>query len=264
MNEITVTGNGILLKGARLILPKSLCNQAIELAHRGAHPGRSGLARRLRYHFFFHDMQKMIEEFVVRCEHCNLFVDKKTNEPIKHHILPENNWDTVAVDLFGPMPSSNHVVVVTDLLSRYPAAKLVKSTKADQVIPALGEIYDTYGNPKVQISDNGPPFDSKRMDNFADKREIQLRKNPPLHPSSNPAENFMRPLGKAMKIGSRTGAAEKESIRSLLLSYRQTPHPSTGISPASMMFRDGYRGGSFLSKRPRRMTSLILDFGINN
>ena len=179
MNEITVTGNGILLKGSRMILPNSLQSKAIELAHQGAHPGRSGLARRLRYHFFFHDMSKAIEEFVLKCDLCNAFVDKKTTEPIKHHTIPDQNWDTVAVDLWGQMPSSNHVVVVTDLLSRYPAAKLVKSTKADQVIPALTEIYDTYGNPKVQISDNGPPFDSKRMDGFAKSRDIELQKNPP-------------------------------------------------------------------------------------
>ena len=51
MREITVTGNGVLLKGSRMLLPKALQSDAIELAHRGAHPGRSGLARRLRYHF---------------------------------------------------------------------------------------------------------------------------------------------------------------------------------------------------------------------
>ena len=60
-------------------------------------------------------MQKLIEKYVIKCNPCNLFVDKKTTEPIRHHELPENNWDTMAVDLFGPMPSSNHVIVVTDI-----------------------------------------------------------------------------------------------------------------------------------------------------
>ena len=84
-------------------------------------------------------------------------MDKKTKEPISHHKVPDKCWSTVAVDLFGPMPSSNHVVVVHDLASRFPAAKLVRSTKADCVIPALADIYDAYGNPETQISDNGPP-----------------------------------------------------------------------------------------------------------
>ena len=37
LNEITITGNGILLKGERIILPASLQSQAVELAHRRAH-----------------------------------------------------------------------------------------------------------------------------------------------------------------------------------------------------------------------------------
>ena len=45
--ELTVTGNGILLKGERMVLPKSLQVEAIQLAHQGSHTGQSGLVRRL-------------------------------------------------------------------------------------------------------------------------------------------------------------------------------------------------------------------------
>ena len=72
-------------------------------------------------------------------------------------------WETVTVDLFGPMPSSRHVVVVQDIGSRFLAAKLVSSSKAEKVIPVLDEIYTEYGYPYIQISDNGPPFNSKKM-----------------------------------------------------------------------------------------------------
>ena len=97
----------------------------------------------------------------------------------------------VAVDLFGPMPSSNHVIVVQDLGSRYPAAKLVSSTKAEEVIPALKEIYNYYGSPEIQLSDNGAPSISKQMGAFANEDNIKLQKIAPQHPLSNPAENFM-------------------------------------------------------------------------
>ena len=132
MPEITITGNGVLLKGERMILPMKLQDAAIELAHRGTHPGQSVLERRLRYHFFFHDIFDKVKTFVRQCG-CSNFVDKKTKEPIKPHKVPQKCWETVSVDLFGPMPSSKHVVVVQDLGSRFPAAKLVTSTKADKV-----------------------------------------------------------------------------------------------------------------------------------
>lgn len=239
--QLTVTGNGIILKDERIVLPTKLHETAIQLAHKGAHPGQEGLKRRLRYHFFFHGMDKKVEEFVKSCNDCSVFVDKKTKEPIKPHRVPEKCWETVAVDLFGPMPSSKHVVVVHDLASRFPAATLVTSTKADKVIPALEEIYETYGNPDVQISDNGPPFNSTQMQKFTTSKDITLQTTPPHHPSSNPAETFMRPLGKAMKIGHHNGTPEKESLRNVLKNYRQTPHIATGIAPATMLFRHGQR-----------------------
>ena len=191
-----------------------------------------------------------VQKFVRGCRECSVFVDKKTKEPINHHKVPERCWETVAVDLFGPMPSRKHVVVVHDLASRFPSAKLVTSTKAEKVIPALGEIYDTYGNPDVQISDNGPPFNSKKMSDFANDRDIQLRYTPPLHPNANPAETCMKPIGKAMKINYHHGSSEKDALQSTLNSYRQTPHPATGVPPANMLFRDGIK-----TQFPRRASS---------
>ena len=239
--ELTLTGNGILLKGDRIVLPESLQQKAIELAHRGAHPGQNGMERRLRYHFFFHNMFHKVEQFVKACDGCSRHVDKKSKEPITHHKVPDKCWNTVAVDLFGPMPSSNHVVVVHDLASRFPAAKLVRSTKADNVIPALADIYDAYGNPETQISDNGPPFNSKRMAEFANERDIVLRHTAPYHPNANPAETCMKPIGKAMKMCHYDKRSEKEALQNAVTSYRQTPHVATGVPPAGMIFRDGMR-----------------------
>ena len=79
------------------------------------------------------------------------------------------------------------------------------------------------------------------MKNFAGSRDIEIKYNTPHHPSSNPVENFMRPLGKAMKIGRQQGHNEEKSLQSALNSYRQTPHPSTNIAPAAFLFRDGMK-----------------------
>ena len=250
LSELTLTGNGILLKGDRIVLPESLQETAIELAHRGAHPGQSGMERRLRFHFFFHDMFRKVERFVKSCEGCSRYVNKKTKEPINHHEVPDKCWSTVAVDLFGPMPSSKHVVVVQDTASRFPAAKLVRSTKAENVIPALADIYDAYGNPELQISDNGPPFNSHKMVEFARERDITLRHTAPYHPNANPAETCMKPIGKAMKLCHYNKGSEKDALQKVINSCRQTPHVATGIPPAGRMFRDGMR-----SQFPRKALS---------
>ena len=54
-----------------------------------------------------------------------------------------------------------------------------------------------------------PPFNSKQMGAFANEINIELQKIAPHHPSSNPAETFMRTLGKAMKIAHMNKNLEK-------------------------------------------------------
>ena len=249
--EITCLQNGTLVKQDRIILPFTLHEKAIKLAHLGAHPGENGLKRRLRSHFYIVGLNKMVEAVVKSCDLCQSFSNKNTRDPITPNKVPQRCWEETSVDLFGPLPSRNHVVVVQDLASRFPYAKIVKSTKADSVIPVLNEAYDLLGNPDRQKSDNGPPFNSKKMLSFTSDRGIEQIKIPPGHPAANNVETVMKPLGKAMKIGLETRKrSENDILNSFLVNFRDTPHTSTGIAPAAMLFRDGYK-----TKLPRIQTS---------
>ena len=93
LHEITIAGNGILLKGDRIILPTKLQDLAITLAHRGSHPGQSAMERRLRYHFYFNDMKTKVTAQLDRCLECKMFTEKKTQEPQKSHDVPEQSWE---------------------------------------------------------------------------------------------------------------------------------------------------------------------------
>ena len=68
-------------------------------------------------------MQSKPTESVNVCTDCKTFGDKKTMEP-SFYQGPSKNWEIVAVDLSGPMPLSNYIIVVQGLSSRYPAPKL--------------------------------------------------------------------------------------------------------------------------------------------
>ena len=241
LSEITYVANGTLLKQDKIILPETLYEKAIKLAHSGAHPEQNGLIRRLRSHFFIKNLEKKASEFLNNCFHCQMFTNKVYRHPLEPNKVPGKCWEETSVDLFGPLPSQNHIIVIQDLASRYPVAKLVKSTSAKFVIPVLEEIYDTFGNPTRQKSDNGPPFNSKEMKAFTDNRNIEQIKTPPGHPSPNNSETVMKPLGKAMKIGHSQNQIETKTLSSFLVNYRDTPHSATGVAPAHMMFRDGYR-----------------------
>ena len=75
-----------------------------------------------------------------------MFTSKVYMYPIKPSKAAERGWEKTSIDLIGPLPSKNYTVVIQNLTSCYPIAKLVKSTNVKSVIPVVEDIYDTFGN----------------------------------------------------------------------------------------------------------------------
>ena len=144
------------MKQDKIILPNSLHEKVIRLTHNGSHPEQNALKRRLRNHFYIKDLGIKLTKYIRDCSHCQMFTQKTTRHPTESNSVPEKCWEETSVDLFGPLPTSHHVLVVQDLGSRYPLAKIVKSTNAKSVIPVLRDTYDLFGNTFKQKSDNGP------------------------------------------------------------------------------------------------------------
>lgn len=140
------------------------------------------------------------------------------------------------------LPNKKHILVSRCNLTRFPDAKVVPSTAARDVLPALAETYNNFGNPAVHKAENGPP--SKAFQQFSDNRGIHLKHSPPYHPQANEAECFMKPLGKAVKIAIDSKQPVQEAVAGLLQQYRATPNAATGISPGNMMFRGGYNSNT--------------------
>merc|ERR1712015_303630 len=59
--------DGILIRGDKIIVPKSLQAQAIAIAHEG-HQQSDGTLRLLRESQWFRNMRKMVKEFVESCK----------------------------------------------------------------------------------------------------------------------------------------------------------------------------------------------------
>ena len=82
-------------------------------------------------------------------------------------------------------------------------------------------------------------------------------KTPPGQPAANNVETVMKPLGKAMKIGNMQNLPEQETHSAFLTSYRDTFHVLTGVPPAHMLFRDGYRYNLPYQKTPDNKISEV-------
>ena len=108
------------------------------------------------------------------------------------------------------------------------------SLTARSVIPRFDKIFSEFGVPAQLKTDNGPPFNSAEFAQYLDNMGIQHCKITPLWPRANAeTERFMRTIKKVIR---GKPSNWKQEMHKLLLAYRATPHTSTGMAPATVLF----------------------------
>ena len=241
-DQLTIAEGGLILKQEKIILPGSMVKEVLEKAHQGGgHPGMTNLKRRIRSHFFWPSCNDDVKDFVSKCQECAMFTQKNRKPLLVPHDLSKYNaWERLSLDFFGPLRNRKSILVVQDMVSRFPAAKIMEKTDSKAVIAALEEIFSSYGIPLVSRTDNGPPFNSKEFEEYLVAKGIVHEKTHPYHQNANPVEAFMKSLGKAVKIADHQGRNMKEALNEFLAAYRASPNSATNVSPGDFLFRHGY------------------------
>jgi len=235
-DEITVVGR-VVLRGTRIVMPKALQQKTIMLAHEG-HQGIVKTKARLRTKVWFPSMDRMTEEFCRTCHECQLVSHLSKPEPMKRTELPQGPWQHLAADLLGPLPNGDYLFVVVDYYSRFFEVRIVKSVTSSSMIYCLEDIFAVHGLPISLKTDNAPNFTSGEFEQYLRDCAVDHHTSIPLWPQSNgEVERQNRTLLKYMKIVHSQGKNLKKELHKFLLAYRTTPHSTTGIAPAEMLFR---------------------------
>ena len=226
----------IIVRGDRVVIPKSLINRVIRLSHEG-HQGIVKTKQFLRSIAWFLGMNNIIEKHVGRCKPCQASVNTPVQEPVKNTELPDHPWQKVDIDFLGPLPSGDYILVVIDEYTRFPEVFITKSTSLKPTIANLDKLFSSYGIPEEVKSDNGPPFKSRGFKQFSRRLGFKHRRITPRHPKANGlVENFNRMIIKILKIARMECLPWRDELRTFLLNYRATIHLSTGKSPAELFF----------------------------
>ena len=127
--------------------------------------------------------------------------------------------------------------------SRYPVVEFVGSTSEKVTIPVFRRVFDTYGVPEAVKSDNGPPFNSHKFEEYAREEGFKHQKVTPGWPEANgDVERCMQRIKKTARIAALQGRPIRDEVRRGTRAYRTTVHPTTGASPNKLMFGRELRG----------------------
>ncbi|XP_053380302.1 uncharacterized protein K02A2.6-like [Mercenaria mercenaria] len=238
-NALTVVyleGGEVLLHESKLVIPKSLQDKVINIAHEG-HQGIVKTKQLLREKVYFPGIDKLVEKKCKSCIPCLAATKTNSSEPLNMSEMPEYTFQHVSLDFAGPFPDGKYLLVLIDEYSRFPIVEIINSTSSKTVIPVLDKIFSEFGICEVLKSDNGPPMNGHEFAQFANYMGFKHRKITPLWPQANgECERFMRSIGKAIRASHAQGTSWKQDMYSYLRNYRATPHASTHISPAELFY----------------------------
>lgn len=198
-----------------------------------AHQGISAIKSFARSYVWWPGIDRDLENKVKECATCQ---QNAASPPAKHVYwpIPEKAWDRIHIDHAGPV-EGRMLLVIVDAKTKWLEVVPVPSTSSSHTIRVLQGLFACFGIPRSLVSDNGPSFTSGEFSRFLRMNGISRILTAPYHPNSNGlAERAVRTIKAALKKVME-GTLEERVFR-FLFNYRNTPHASTGISPAVAMF----------------------------
>nr|XP_054917162.1 uncharacterized protein K02A2.6-like [Dermacentor andersoni] len=239
--ELSVV-NGIVLKGSKVVIPKSMRQSILNRIHAG-HLGLQKCKERARTLVFWPGLNGEIAALVESCATCRKYAYRQPHEPLQMRPVPKCAWYRVGVDIFSY--AGNSYVVAYDAFSNFPEVEKLDDTTAATTIAALSAMFARYGVPVEVCTDNGPQFSSHEFARFAKTYDFSDVTSSPRYPQSNGlAEKGVQIVKRILK---KTREA-REDFWLGLLAYRSTP------------LEDGHSPGELLQKK-RLLCSDLPDFG---
>lgn len=234
-DEITVVGR-LVMRGMRIVVPVTLRERVLELAHEG-HQGIVKTKDRLRSKVWWPNMNSMVERHCKKCLGCQAVTPVTTTPPVKTTTMPTKPWRDLAVDLMGPLPTGESLLVTVDYYSRWIEVDVVRNTASSVIIKCLEHHFTRHGIPETLRTDNGSNLVSHEMEEFLDELGIKHKRTIPLWPRANgEVERQNKSLLKAMRAAQAEGKPWQKELQKYLLAYRSTPHTTTGVSPAELLY----------------------------
>ncbi len=227
-----VIDDGILLKGDRVMIPKSMRQEVLEKLHIG-HQGTTKCQLQAKATVYWPGITKDIDELTRGCVTCNEYQNSQRYEPLMPHDIPTCPWEKIGIDLFHY--ENREYLLIVDYYSKCMfVQKMPTQCTSAAVIRAMKGVFGEHGIPMVVFSDNGSHFTSAEFRQFAEVWQFDHDTNSPYYSRSNGmAERFVQTVKDTLIKAKITGTDPDLA----LLALRTTPIDSHLPSPGELLSR---------------------------
>lgn len=205
------------------------------------HFGPAKVYHILRTYFYWKGMNKQIRKILATCDLCQRTKRRnRTYEGEMRPLIANEIGELIAVDYFGPLPTARggyrYILVVLDVFSKY--IKLFPLRRANTAITLkhLREGVMPHINVRQVLSDHGTQFTSRRWIDTLRSWNIRPNFISIRHPQSNPAERYMKTLGRFLRTYChQLHKSWTDYLPDIEDCLNKTPHASTLFAPVHIL-----------------------------
>ena len=109
------------------------------------------------------------EKLCRKCHGCQVTGEPNKPEPHFRVVPPNGPWKDCAINLLGPLPSGESILVIVDYFGRFFEIAVLKSVTSDKIICALQPNFARFGLPISLKNNNDPQLVSHEFKQFLRK-----------------------------------------------------------------------------------------------
>jgi len=182
--------DGVAYMEGRIYVPnnKELREEILKEHHNPAdigHPEQHRMLELNKRTYWWPGLKEDIKRYVQGCFKCQQNKVQHQRKAGELHPLeiPQGPWQEISIDIIRPLPKSNRMDVIVVIVDQFP--KMIRLKAATTNISSEGiakiyrdDIWKLHGIPRKILSDRGPQFASKFMEEFTKalgtKRQLSM------------------------------------------------------------------------------------------